>query len=66
MVHADEAPVAARRRYVAGPLSASQNAPFAVARFLEGEPFLRVSMQAQRTRTLRLLFALKDSFDQVE
>ena len=43
------------------------------ARFLEAEPFLsvskanepslRVSMQALRARTLRLLFSLKDSTD---
>ena len=66
MVHADEASAAARRRCVARPLSANQNAPFAVARFLEGESFLRVSMEAQLTGTLRLLFSLKDSFDQVE
>ena len=66
MVHADVASVAARRRSVARPLSTNQNAPFAVARFSEGEPFLRVSKQERRTRTLRLLFSLKDLSDQVE
>ena len=75
MVHADEASVAARRRYVARPLSANQNAPFAAGsipgRWAENvssasEPFLRDSVQAQCIRTLRLLFSLKDSFDQVE
>ena len=66
MLHADVHSVAARRRHVARRLSTNQNAPFVVARFLEGEPFLRVSMQARRTRTLRLLFSLKDLSDQVE
>ena len=34
MLHADETSVAARRRYVARPLSANQNAPFAAGSIL--------------------------------